>query len=49
MASTKLADRQLLTPPSGGGFILTEVELDFGTTPIKNKNFEKKRWRVAVV
>lgn len=40
MGVTKIADRQLLTPPGGGGSAtLTEVEIDFGTQPINNKIF----------
>ena len=40
MAVTKVADRQLLTPPGGGGTpTLTEVEIDFGSKPLNNKTF----------
>lgn len=38
MASTKVADRQLLTPPGGSGSA-TEYELDFDSLPVSSKSF----------
>lgn len=40
MAVTKIADRQLLTPPGGTGLVtLTEIEIDFGAKPVNDKIF----------
>lgn len=40
MGATKVADRQLQTAPGGGGGVtLTEVEIDFGSTPVTSKTF----------
>lgn len=36
---TKVADRQLLTPPSGGGGGAIFTNIDFGTSPINEKSF----------
>ena len=38
MATTKVADRQLFTAPSGGGITITEVEVDFGSLPTTGKS-----------